>query len=60
MEPPWFISVFTRAPPFVHILSQVTPVHILRSCFFKIQFNIILLSTSRSPKMSYFFLQVFE
>ena len=38
------------SPQLVHILSQINPVHVLPSNFFKIYFNIILPSTPTSPK----------
>jgi len=39
-----------RCPALVHILSQIDPIHVLPSNFFKIPFNIILPSRpSKSP-----------
>ena len=41
--------------PFVHILSQISPVHAFPSCFFKIQFNIILQLKPRPCKWCLYF-----
>jgi hypothetical protein len=32
---------FHKNPPLIRILSQLNPVHVLKSCFFKLNFNII-------------------
>jgi hypothetical protein len=49
--------VFTIIPPLVPILNHVTPAHTLTSFIFKIHFNIIFSSMSRSFALS---LQVFR
>jgi hypothetical protein len=41
----------TRAPPLVCILRQKNPVHILKSCFFQINFNIILHSVVKCSEL---------
>jgi hypothetical protein len=40
-----------NSPPLVHILSQINPVHILTTYFFKIRSNIILPSTPKSSRV---------
>jgi hypothetical protein len=37
-----------KLPSLVLVPSQINPVHILQSCFFKIRFNIILPPTPKS------------
>jgi len=41
-----------KSPPLLRVLSQMTPVLTLSSCFLKIRFNIILLYISRSSRTS--------
>jgi hypothetical protein len=41
-----------KSPLLVYIQSQMDPAHILISCFFNIQFNIVLPSTRKSFKWS--------
>jgi len=43
-----FITVFTRAPPLVSILSEMNPVHTLLPYFPKIHCNIVLPSAPKS------------
>jgi len=45
-----------KGPPLVHILSQMTPVHILPPCFPKIHSNIIFPSTPRPSKLTLLFM----
>jgi hypothetical protein len=44
-----FSSMFTKFLPLDSILSQTTPVHILRPCFFKVPFTVILSSVLGVP-----------
>jgi hypothetical protein len=43
-----------KMSPRVPIISKVNSIHIFRSCFFKIYFNIILLTMHRSSNLSPF------
>jgi hypothetical protein len=43
-----FITVFTRATPFISILSQMNPVHSLTHCLCKAHYSVILSMISSS------------
>jgi len=45
---------FLKSPPLVSVLSQMNLVHILTPYFFKIHFNIIVPSTSKSLNCGFF------
>jgi hypothetical protein len=52
-------SLCSQEPPIIHIPSHMNPIHTLPPYFFKINFNIIFPSTSRSHEWSPILLLVF-